>query len=91
MDLFHAPTPSPERIVEADNESVIHNLVESGVGLSLIRDEIAKQSVDAGRTVLWQGPGVTTQLWLVYLADRAADPLLDALNDALRQVWRPRS
>jgi hypothetical protein len=33
-ELFHAPTPSPERIVEADNESVIHNLVESGVGLS---------------------------------------------------------
>src|SRR5262245_23260869 len=65
MELFHAPTPSPERIVEADNESVINNLVESGVGLSLIRDEIATQSVDAGRTALWQGPTVTTRLWLV--------------------------
>ena len=51
MELFHAPTPSPERIVEADNESVINNLVESGVGVSLIRDEIATQSVDAGRSV----------------------------------------
>ena len=89
MELFHAPTPSPERIVEADNESVINNLVESGVGLSLIRDEIATQSVDAGRTVRWQGPGVTTRLWLVHLADRAGDPLLAALTDALQQVWRP--
>ena len=89
MELFHAPTPSPERIVEADNESVIHNLVESGVGLSLIRDEIATQSVDAGRTVFWQGPNVATKLWLVHLADRANDPLLGALTDALEQVWRP--
>ncbi len=55
MELFHAPTPSPERIVEADNESVINNLVESGVGVSLIRDEIATQSVDAGRSVIWPG------------------------------------
>ena len=46
MELFHAPVPSPERIVEADNESVINNLVESGVGVSLIRDEIATQSVE---------------------------------------------
>ena len=85
MELFHAPAPSPERIVEADNESVINNLVESGVGLSLIRDEIATQSVDAGRSVIWQGPHVTTQLWLVHLADRAIDPLLVALTDALRR------
>ena len=41
----------PERIIEADNESVINNLVESGVGISLIRDEIAAQSVDAGHSV----------------------------------------
>ena len=88
MELFHAPAPSPERIVEADNESVIHNLVESGVGLSLIRDEIAAQSVDAGRTVRWQGPAVTTTLWLVHPADRAGDPLVNALSDALQRVWR---
>ena len=91
MELFHAPAPSPERIVEADNETVINNLVESGVGLSLIRDEIAAQSVDAGRSVIWQGTQVTTKLWLVHLADRAADPLLSALVDALREVWRGKT
>ena len=40
MALFREPAPQPERIIEADNESVINNLVESGVGISLIRDEI---------------------------------------------------
>lgn len=90
MELFHAPTPSPERIVEADNESVIANLVESGVGVSLIRDEIATQSVDAGRSVLWPGAHVTTKLWLVHLADRTADPRIAALVDALHHVWHSK-
>ena len=34
---------------------MINDLVESGVGVSLIRDEIAAQSVDAGRSVIWPG------------------------------------
>lgn len=87
MELFREPAPQPERIVEADNESVINNLVESGVGISLIRDEVATQSVDAGHSVVWPGSHVTTKLWLVHSADRAADPLLAALTEVLRDVW----
>ncbi len=87
MELFPAPAPQPERIVEADNESVINNLVGAGVGISLIRDEIATQSVDARRCVIWPGSHVTTKLWLVYRTDHAADPLLVALIAVLRDVW----
>jgi DNA-binding transcriptional LysR family regulator len=89
-DLFRDRGLQPERIVEADNESVINNLVESGVGISLIREEIAAQSVEAGRSVVWPGSEVTTQLWLVHSADRDADPLLAALLDVLRDVWAER-
>jgi len=87
MEMFRDRGPQPERIVEADNESVINNLVESGVGVSLIRDEIATQSVEAARSVVWPGPEITTQLWLVHSADRETDPLIAALLDALREVW----
>ena len=83
MELFRDRVALPERIIEADNESVINNLVESGVGVSLIRDEIAAQSRDAGRSVIWPGLRVTTQLWFVYPAARAADPLLVAIRDVL--------
>ena len=87
MEMFRDRGPAPERIVEADSESVINNLVESGVGLSLIRDEIATQSVDEGRSVVWPGSEVMTQLWLVHSAEREADPLLAALVGVLREVW----
>ena len=87
MELFRDRVALPERIIEADNESVINNLVESGVGVSLIRDEIAAQSTDGGRSVIWPGRRVTTQLWLVYPAARATDPLLVAIRDVLGEVW----
>lgn len=87
MGLFDDGAPQPGRIIEADTESVINNLVESGVGVSLIRDEIAAHSVDAGRSLIWPGLEVTTKLWLVYSAARAADPLLAAMLDVLHEVW----
>ena len=88
MELFgdRAPT-KPERIIEADSESVINNLVESGVGVSLIRDEVAMNSIQEGRSALWPGKHVTTKLWLVHPKARARDPLLAALIDVLHEVW----
>jgi DNA-binding transcriptional LysR family regulator len=87
LEMFRDRVALPERIIEADNESVINNLVESGVGVSLIRDEIAAQSTDAGRSVIWPGMRVTTRLWFVYAAARAADPLLVAVRDVLGDIW----
>jgi len=79
--------PQPQRIIEADNESLIVNLVESGVGASLIRAEIVAPMTAARRAAIWPGAGVTTRLWLVHAADRDGDPLLAALRDVLLEVW----
>jgi len=87
MSLFGDGAARPERIVEADSESVINELVESGVGVSLIRDEIAAHSVEAGRSVVWPGREITTTLWLVHAADRRSDSLILALRDVQRDVW----
>jgi len=87
MNLFADGEPRPERIIEADSESVINDLVESGVGVSLIRDEIAAQSVKAGRSVVWPGREVRTTLWFVHPADRQTDPLIVALRNVQHDVW----
>jgi DNA-binding transcriptional LysR family regulator len=73
--------------IEADNESVITNLVESGVGVSLVRDEIARSAADAGRAVVWPGASMQTELWLVHAADRRSDPLIVAILDILQELW----
>jgi DNA-binding transcriptional LysR family regulator len=72
--------------VEADNESVITNLIESGVGVSLVRDEIAQAA--SARSVVWPGGQMQTELWLVHGADRRFDPLIVAILDILQELWR---
>jgi DNA-binding transcriptional LysR family regulator len=85
----HGVTP-PERHVEADNESVIANLVVSGVGASLMREDAALVREAEGEVVLAEQPRMTTTLWFIVSADRADDPLVQALLDLVRQVWAPR-
>ena len=77
----------PPRIIEADSESVINNLVESGAGISLIRDEAGSATAEAARYFIWPDSEVRTHLWLVHAADRESDPLLVALRDVLATVW----
>jgi DNA-binding transcriptional LysR family regulator len=87
MELFHDRSALPARLVEADNEPVIINLVESEVGVSLVREELASASAKAGRVATWPGASATTRLWLVYDVKRAADPLLEALLGVLHDIW----
>jgi len=86
MELFQ-PALQPQQMIEADSESVINNLVESGAGISLVRDELSAQSVEAGHGAVWPGTQVTTKLWLVYPTAREIDPLTIALAESLREVW----
>ena len=87
MELFHDRSALPARLVEADTEPVIINLVESQVGVSLVRDELASASAKAGRVAIWPGATATTKLWLVHDAKRRDDPLLQALLGVLYEIW----
>lgn len=87
MELFHDRSALPERLIEADTEPVIINLVESQVGVSLVREELASVSAEAGRVAIWPGASANTKLWLVYDAKRTADPLLEALIGVLYEIW----
>jgi len=85
MHLFGGK--APPKIIEADNESLIINLVASGVGASVVREDVIGQEGEAAKHQVWPGKSVATRLWLVYLAARDADPLIVALRDVLAEVW----
>src|SRR5262249_49927666 len=86
-EMFGGPESFPSRVVEADSESLITNLVESGVGVSLIRDEIVASSLAAGTLSVWSDASIATQLWLIYQATRRSDPLLSAILEVLHEIW----
>jgi DNA-binding transcriptional LysR family regulator len=88
MELFQQRGVAPVQVIEADNESVILNLVASGVGASIAREELALASAQEGRITVWPGAELSTRLWFIFVAQRAQDPLLEAVRSVLREVWR---
>lgn len=87
QNVFASRSPLPDRLIEVDNESVIANLIESGVGISVLRDEVAEPLLQEGRIGVWPGVVVTTRLWLTRAAARRDDPLIEALLSLLPEVW----
>jgi DNA-binding transcriptional LysR family regulator len=88
--LFDKRGIEPTKVVEADQEFVIANLVVSGVGLSLIREELALDKQAAGEVCLWQDVRLETDLWFIYLLERQSDPVIRAALDVLVDTWNLR-
>jgi DNA-binding transcriptional LysR family regulator len=87
-DLFEQQgLPLPSRFVEADDESVIRNLVVSGVGASLLREETALELEREGAARIWGATRVVSTLWFIALAARREDPLIKATFDLVRDSW----
>jgi DNA-binding transcriptional LysR family regulator len=89
-ELFRDHGVEPSKVVEADQESVISSLIVSGVGLSLMREDVALDKEAAGEVCLWARGRATTTLWFIYPQERADDPVIRALLDALRDTWSLR-
>lgn len=86
--LFDKHGIAPTKVVEADQEFVIANLVVSGVGLSLIREELALEKEAAGEVCLWRDVRLETDLWFIYRAERMGDPLIRAMLHVLTDIWK---
>jgi DNA-binding transcriptional LysR family regulator len=90
-ELFGERGVAPTKVVEADQESVISSLVVSGVGLSLMREDVALAKRAAGEVCLWEKGRAATTLWFIYPQERADDPVIRALLDAIRATWGLRA
>ncbi len=73
--------------VEADNEGVLANLIATGVGVSVMREDLAEERQRAGEVCIWEHGRLPTMLRFIYLRDRAHDPAIEALLAVLRETW----
>ncbi len=79
-ELFGERSLSLNRIVQADQESAHALLVEAGVGLALMREEIALLAEKRGLAAIWRGRLTHTTLHFVYSERRARDPAVQAIR-----------
>ncbi|MEO8740738.1 MAG: LysR family transcriptional regulator [Casimicrobiaceae bacterium] len=87
QDLFRPHGVLPTKLIGADHEAVVSSLVASGLGLALIREEVAQRMEQSGEICLWRDARVTTTLWFIYLHSREHDPVIHALLEVLGDVW----
>jgi DNA-binding transcriptional LysR family regulator len=74
-------------VVEADQESSMIDLMRTGVGLCLMREELALQAQHRDEVAVWPGVRQACPLSFVYPAGRAEEPVIDALLQVLRGIW----
>ena len=87
QNLFRPHGVLPAKLIGADHEAVVSSLVASGLGMALIREEVAQRMVEAGEICLWRDARVATTLWFIYLQSREHDPVIRALLEVLGDVW----
>ena len=61
----------------------------SGVGVALLREDLALAAAAAGEVVLWEPAHIETTLQFVWLQARSAEPPLAALIGLVEDTWKP--
>src|SRR5436305_12231252 len=87
MFATHGITPATR--IEADHEAVIHSLVARGLGMALMREDLAQQAAAQGLVCLWGGVRLTTQLQFIHARDREHDAVIEALVHVVEAIWTP--
>lgn len=86
-DLFAKHGITPSTVIEADSEAVIRSLVAAGLGIALMRDDLARTLVDANEACLWDGAQPSTTLQFLWRKEQARDSVTLALLDLVGDVW----
>jgi DNA-binding transcriptional LysR family regulator len=86
-DLFRKHRFEPVKVIEADSEAVITSLITAGVGLGLMREDLATIAESTGAIHILDRGKPRTFLELLYHSTRERDPAVQALVGAVSGVW----
>ncbi len=77
----------PRIAVEADQEASMISLVRSGVGLCLMRDELAQSAAAQDQVLILPGMQQPCPLSFIYPQAQAHNPALQAMLTLMREIW----
>jgi DNA-binding transcriptional LysR family regulator len=78
----------PERVSMTDDEVSMLDLVESGVGLSLVRDEMAERESRARKLVIADRVSIDCLMTFVCLDSRSAEWPIRQAWEAMERAWK---
>lgn len=86
-DLFSRQGLLPNQVVESDDASAPYSLVRAGLGLALLREDMAVPAAEREELVIWPHTRVAAMLSFIYPKTAEHDPAIVAALSVLRQVW----
>lgn len=86
-DLFARQGLLPNITLESDHTSAPQSLVRSGLGLALLREDIAVPMAAQDQVVIWPHTRVSAMLSFIYPKAAEHDPVIVAALSVLRTVW----
>ena len=86
-DMFARQGLVPHVSVEADESASPHSLVRSGLGLALLREDMALPASERDEVVIWPHTRVAALLSFIYPKTAEHDPATTAAVSQLRVVW----
>ena len=86
-DLFARQGLLPNITLESDHTAAPQSLVRSGLGLALLREDIAVPMAAHDQVVIWPHTRVSAMLSFIYPKAAEHDPVIVAALSVLRAVW----
>ena len=86
--LFAQQGVRPNEVVECDQLSAMLDLVRSGVGMGLLREDIALSAVEKGEVSLWPHGRIEGMLSFIYRTANEDQPSLVGMLSVMREHWK---
>ncbi len=86
-DMFSRQGLLPNTVLESDDTAAPLSLVRAGLGLALLREDVAIPAAERGEVVIWPHTRVTAILSFIYPKTAEHDPAVVAAVSQLRTVW----
>jgi DNA-binding transcriptional LysR family regulator len=87
MKLFKPLRRRPDKVIESDSEPLITSLVTAGLGLGLMREDLALEAEATGNVIVVEKGRPTIFLQVLHRVGRDSDPSIRAVLDVLRELW----
>lgn len=77
----------PNVVIECDHLSAIEGMVRSGLGLALMREDVATAMAADGDYFIWPHVNLATQLVFVFRASEESSPATIGMISVLKRCW----
>lgn len=87
LKMLDAQGLTPNVVMETDEFTMPHNLVRAGLGLALMREDLALSAAKRGEIAVCGHAFVDTQLSFLYSASAEFEPTMTGMLSVLRETW----